>query len=402
MTEPTCSLITVGNELLFGETVDTNSAYIGQVLTEKGVRVMERLSVPDELPAIIRAVKSVRSDILLITGGLGPTVDDLTREALAAAFGKKLKADAHQHKRLIATFKRFKRPMAACNFNQAQVPEGFQAIDNPYGTAPALFYAKRFLFALPGVPHEMKGLMQKVVLPAIRKRFKSKPIHHVEIKTSGIGESTLQEKLKDFKWPKDITLAFLPEISGVIVRLSGSDKRLLATWEKKVRSVAGSFVFGRIGETLESVVASLLLQNKVTLAVAESCTGGRIGSKLTSLAGSSGFFLGGVIAYSNGLKKNMLAVSDRIIKEFGAVSEACACAMAKGIRQQTGADIGLSITGIAGPNGGTVDKPVGTVWIGLSDKKGERADSFFFFGNRNQIQERAAVAGLNQLRLSIS
>lgn len=401
MKDITCTLLTVGNELLYGETVDTNSAFIARMLTSAGVDIEKKFSLPDRLTEIARAVRYCASDILIITGGLGPTTDDLTREALSSAYSTGMREDRRQRARLLGFFRRLKRPLAACNFRQAMVPFGFTALDNRFGTAPVLFRKRPFIFALPGVPHEMEGTMREVVLPAIRKTFHLPAIHHVEIKTMGIGESSLQERIKDLEPPNGVVLAFLPEFSGVMVRLSGTDPKRLLAFAKKIKSRCREFIYGGRGDTLEGLIQKGCIRKKLTVAVAESCTGGRVAAKLTALPGSSAYFLGGALVYSNTLKKKLLGVPETILKTRGAVSPECAKAMAKGVRRKTGASIGLSITGIAGPSGGTKEKPVGTVYIGVATGKGCGAERFLMFGKRNQIQERAAYAALNVLRKTI-
>ena len=395
------TLITVGNEVLFGETVDTNAAFMGRLLTEAGVDIKRKISVPDDIRAIAREIRQSVSDILILTGGLGPTTDDLTREALALAFKVKLCEGPRQRKRLLAFFRRFRRPLAQCNFRQAMVPQGFTALDNSAGTAPVLFKRRPFIFALPGVPHEMEAAMRETVIPGIKAAFHLPPIHHVEIKTLGIGESSLQERIQDLKPPPSVTLAFLPEFSGVMIRLSGKDKKELARFALSIGKRCKEFIYAGRGETLEGILLERFVREKRTLAVAESCTGGRISAKLTAIPGSSAYFLGGVVAYGNSLKQKLLDVPGRILSQKGAVSGECALAMAKGVRKRTRADVGLSITGIAGPSGGSKEKPVGTVFIAVASGKESRVEKFLLFGKRNQIQERAAYAALNMLRRTL-
>lgn len=392
-----CTIITIGNELLFGETVDTNSAFMARLLTEAGVCVREKVSVSDKVNEIVKAVRRVKSPLLLLTGGLGPTQDDLTRNALARAFSVKLFEDERQKKRLIRFFRKVKRPPVACNFRQVLVPEGFKAFDNPYGTAPLLFKSRPFLFALPGVPHEMEGLMRNTVMPKIRKCFKLTAIQHREIKTSGIGESLLQQMIEDLIPPPDVTLAFLPDFSGVTVRVSGVKRPALSFFANKIRGRLKEYVYGARGQSLESLIKRNCIVRKMRLSVAESCTGGRISGRLTILAGSSNFFTGGVIAYSDELKQRLINVPASILREKGAVSSECALAMARGVRKRTETDIALSVTGIAGPSGGSPEKPVGTVYTAVVTARTERVERFLLLGDRNVIQERAVTVALNLL-----
>lgn len=390
----TCRILAIGNELLIGETVDTNSAAMSRHLSGLGVTVTAKQCLPDIAKEIIQAVRTAQEDILLLTGGLGPTPDDLTRDALAQAFDVKLKTDPRQVGRIRSFFKRFKRKMAPCNLTQALVPEGFSALNNDFGTAPVLFRSKPFIAALPGVPRELEKLMPGLIVPLIQKHFKCPKLYFREIKTSGIGESSLYDRIRHLPIPEGVVFASLPELSGVTLRLSGRKKKVIAILAEKMARCVSEKVFGYAGDTLESVVQSLCLKKRIMLATAESCTGGLIASRLTSLSGSSEYFVGGVVSYSNALKETFLNVPPETLQKYGAVSPETARAMVRGIRQTTGADIGVAVTGIAGPGGGTAEKPVGTVFIAVSFGAETVVEKYFFMGDRKAVQERTCAAAL--------
>jgi nicotinamide-nucleotide amidase len=397
----TARIITVGSELVTGLTVDTNAAYIARALTRAGVTVAEKVSVPDHVPAVARALKSGRAHVTIVSGGLGPTTDDLTREALAKAFNAPLKQDPAQVRRITRFFRKINRPLAACNLNQAMVPKGFRAVNNPRGTAPMLVRERPFVFAVPGVPREAQKLMEEKIIPAVRRKYRLKPLRHLEIRTSGIGESSLQDLLGDLTPPKGTDLAFLPDLSGVTLRLSGRDKKTLSRFAARLKRRCGRFVYGASGDTLELALYRLFFRKKLTLAVAESCTGGLVASKLVSVPGSSAYFNAGTVTYSNRAKKLFLGVPQRILTRHGAVSAETALAMARGLQKKTGARVTLAITGIAGPSGGTKAKPVGTVYIAVAAKGRAEARHFRFFGDREAVRERAAYAGMEMVRKKV-
>ena len=268
MQKITCRILTIGNELLLGETIDTNSASISRYLAGSGVEVVRKESLPDEIEVISNAIKYATEDILVLTGGLGPTPDDLTRDALANAFSVKLNNDSHQVARIRGFFKKLKRDMAACNLLQASVPQGFKAIDNDFGTAPVLFSKKPFIVALPGVPRELEQLMPSVVIPLIRKNFRCPNLYIEEIKTTGIGESLLYDRIKNIPVPKGVTFASLPEYSGVTLRFTGMDRKEVQDIYLKVKSRVHEFVYGKRGDTLERLIKDLFVKKNKTLAAA--------------------------------------------------------------------------------------------------------------------------------------
>lgn len=410
--------VTVGDELLIGQVVDTNAAWIGEQLNLVGARVTCNITVGDDDADIQRALARAfeEAELVLVTGGLGPTHDDVTREAVAAFFGAPLSLDEAVLAALEERFSKRGRPMASINRRQAMVPQGFTVLPNPKGTAPGLWYAEaqgeeeRLIAVLPGVPHEMKYLLEAEVLPRLRERSGLEFIEHRTLLTTGIGESSLEDKMGDLSayLNHSVRLASLPSTSGVRLRLTGRGSAVadvvadLDRLEAYLRERVGRYIFGAGDETLEGVVGRLLRERNLTVAVAESCTGGHVANRMTNVGGSSSYFLGGIIAYGNHVKYDLLGVPDDVLERDGAVSEAVARHMAVGVRRQLGADIGVSTTGIAGPGGGTEDKPVGTVWVGFADANGDRAVHFHFVDDRILNKELTGTAVLNMLRMSVT
>jgi nicotinamide-nucleotide amidase len=390
-------LLMVGNELLSGKTIDTNAAMAARALTNIGVCVAAKETLPDEIDIIVSAIRRAKEEILIISGGLGPTSDDLTRNAIAKAFKVKLIKDEKQVKRLEEFFIKVNRPFAACNYVQAEVPECFTAIDNRFGTAPALFCAKPFVFALPGVPRELEGLLTEKVLPEIKKHFNVPPLYTEEIRTTGIGESILFEKIKYLIDKDGVTFGSLPDIQGVVLRFTGRDRIAVKKTATAVRKVCSEYAYGGMGDTLAGVLHQLFTKKKLTLSLAESCTGGLVASRIVSVPGSSAWFTGGVVAYNNTVKMNVLGVRKDTLKKFGAVSEQTALEMASGVRKKLSTDWSLSVSGIAGPNGGTKEKPVGTVTFAICAPKVKKSMTQHFFGPRDSVRERATAAAMFML-----
>ncbi|MBL8024821.1 MAG: CinA family nicotinamide mononucleotide deamidase-related protein [Fibrobacteres bacterium] len=393
----TARLLMVGNELLSGKTIDTNAAMAARALTDIGVEVTSKETLPDILEPIVSAIKRTKEDILLISGGLGPTSDDLTRSAIAKAFNVKLKRDEAQMKRLEDFFTKVKRPFAACNYVQADVPAGFTAINNDFGTAPALFKKKPFVFALPGVPRELEGLLAKVVIPAIKKNFKVPELYTEEVRTTGIGESLLFEKIGYLTDTKGVTFGSLPEIQGVILRFSGRDKKTVKAVADKVRKRCSDFVYGGYGETIAGVLQNIFLKRKESAAFAESCTGGMMSSRIVSIPGSSEWFKGSAVTYSNSAKQKLLGVKAKTLSSKGAVSEETVLEMANGALKAFSSDWSVAISGIAGPTGGTTEKPVGTVCIAVCGPNTQKSTTLKLFGGRDAVRERATAAALFML-----
>ena len=398
-------LVTIGTELLLGLTVDTNGAEIARELAAQGVRVTRRTSVADRGEEIRNAVAEGlrRTGAVLTTGGLGPTRDDITKKVVADLFGAPLEFDESVWSNLLARFARLERKPAESNRSQAEVPRGATVLPNRWGTAPGLWLEGKpgLVIMLPGVPLEMRRLLEHEVLPKLAERGDRSVIRSLIVRTSGIPESTLAERIGDIEHEiAPITLAYLPGLEGVDLRLSAwgltpeeTDQRLGAA-AGLLRARAGINVYGEGDCDLAALVLEQARSRGVRLAVAESCTGGLVAARLTEIPGSSDVFVGGVIAYDNGLKRELLGVPEGLLAEHGAVSEPVARAMADGAVQRLGVAAAVSITGVAGPGGGSLEKPVGTVWIACALDGVTEARRSVFPGNRHEIRTRAAQAAL--------
>jgi nicotinamide-nucleotide amidase len=403
-------IITIGDELLHGQIQDSNSSFIGERLTAEGIEVVFKTSVGDDINRMAEAfnIARTRADVIIASGGLGPTADDLTKKAVVKAFKRNLIFHQEILKQIEESFRKRSTPMPQINQNQALIPQGAKALANLWGVAPGIFLEdeKNLFFALPGVPVEMRWMLENEVLPILRDKKPDHFIIHRKLKTTGISESALYEKIEKLIDPAgEIKPAFLPSYLGVDIRLSmeTNDKEQaqaqIDELEKNIREVAGDLIYGIDDQTLEEVVGKLLLEKKKKIAVAESCTGGMIGARLTNISGSSEYFERGVITYSNQAKTELLGVPGEIIEKHGAVSAEVALLMAEGVRRLARTDFGLSITGIAGPTGGTPQKPVGLVYIGFAHENGSVAKKFLFGENRNSNRERSTQAALNLVRL---
>ena len=370
-------LVTVGTELLLGFTVDTNGAEIGRALAAAGVRVARRTAVPDDVAAIRDAVAAAlrRTGAVITTGGLGPTADDITKSAVAALFGARLVFDPAVWASLEARFARFGRVPTANNRGQAEVPEGADVLPNRWGTAPGLWLegAPGLVVMLPGVPVEMRNLLSSAVLPRLAARGGAGVIRSVTVRTTGIAESTLAERLGDVdERIAPLSLAYLPGLGSVDLRVTAwnlpadeADRRL-ADAAALLAERAGEHAYGGGDDDLAAIVLAELRRRRLTIAVAESCTGGLLGGRLTTVPGSSSQFLGGIVAYADQAKQRLLGVPADLLAASGAVSEPVAREMALGAIRALDADVAVSLTGIAGPDGGTPEKPVGTVWLGFA------------------------------------
>jgi nicotinamide-nucleotide amidase len=415
-------LITIGDELLLGFTVDTNAAHISRVLAARGIEVVRRTTVGDEAEKIAQAVREAldRTGAVITTGGLGPTSDDLTKPAIARMFGRGMKLDeafaAKLEERWRARFPNSRFPET--NRAQAEIPEGARILVNRHGTAPGIWLEDekaRWVAMLPGVPREMRGMLAEELLPAIQARMEGpgSVVLSGTLRTTGIAESAIAELLgPNFLGdPRTelgaLPLAYLPGVAGVDLRVTvkglppARAEKLVKEAMVKLRTSAGAYVYGEDDADLAAVVLDRCRALKLRLAVAESCTGGMLGERLTNIPGSSDVFLGGVIAYHDDLKKELLGVREEDLERYGAVSEQVALQMAAGIRKRTGADVGVSVTGIAGPGGGTPEKPVGLVWIAVHGSDAE-ARRFHVVGDRAEIRQRAAQAALEMVRRALS
>ncbi len=395
-------IIAIGNELLRGQVAETNSSFLARLLSQAGVEVNRVVTVGDSLEAIIREVKRALSttDLVITTGGLGPTADDRTREALAQALKRPLVFKEGLWKEIKDGLRRRGINHSPVSRSQAFLPQGAVGLPNPIGIAPGLHIEINgsYLYALPGVPEEMESMAKRYLLP----KLKGSPLPYRVLRTTGIPESEIYQKVKSLtKWPK-IEIAFLSSPLGVDLRVEASPKGASADVSQavgKIEEILGEVIYGGEDEGLEEVVGKLLVQRGETLAVAESCTGGLICSRLTDISGSSRYFERGVISYSNRAKIELLGVPSEVLKKFGAVSPQVAIAMAEGVRRVAGTDYGLSVTGIAGPTGGSKDKPVGLVYIGFAHRNGSFYQRSLFVGSRQLNKERAAQAALNMVRL---
>jgi nicotinamide-nucleotide amidase len=403
-------IITIGDELLYGHIQDTNSSFIGERLTGEGIEVVFKTSVGDDINRITEAldVARIRAEVIIASGGLGPTQDDLTKKAVVKAFKRNLIFHQEILKQIEESFRKRGRPMPKVNQNQALIPQGAKVLSNHRGVAPGIFIedGKTLFFAVPGVPAEMKWMVENEVLPALRERKPPNFILHRKLKTTGISESAIYEEIEKLIDPKDeVKVAFLPGYLGVDIRLTAQseDERQaqakIDELDQKIREALGEYVYATGNHTLEEVVGRLLSERKQTIAVAESCTGGLIGAKITSVSGSSEYFERGVVTYSNQAKTQLLNVPSEIIEKHGAVSGEVAILMAEGVRKLARTDYGLSVTGVAGPTGGTPQKPVGLVFVGFAHENDSFARKFTFGEDRNVNRERAAQAALNLVRL---
>lgn len=408
-------ILSIGTELTTGQTVDTNAAWLSQRLTEMGAHVLGHVTVGDDLSAIQTAMTRAmdRSDLVVVTGGLGPTPDDLTRQGLANALGVPLEENTDALATMTAMFARWGRHMHPSNRVQALIPAGCEVIPNEHGTAPGIRHEtdRGMLVVLPGVPSEMRAMFNEAVAPRVQNLTGGAKGKQAEVRCYGISEAKVGELLSDMMARDRNPLVGTTAADALItvrVTAHGEDAiqagKLLDDDVEEVRRRLGRAVFGEGDDTLERAVARLLLDRGLTLATAESCTGGLVGKRLTDVPGSSAFYLGGLVTYADESKTKLLGVSQALIEREGAVSEAVAEAMASGCRTALGSDLAISVTGIAGPSGGrSPDKPVGLVYLGLADVSGVSVKRMLFGEHldRCDIRERAAGAVLNLLRLSL-
>ncbi|KAA3619782.1 MAG: competence/damage-inducible protein A [Calditrichaeota bacterium] len=396
-----CEIISIGDELLNGQTVNTNASWMGQKLSEIGVAVKRTTTISDNKEAIVSALDSALSfaDLVLVTGGLGPTHDDITKGVIADYFNTELEFHQDLYDKLKKRFEARGYTFPESNAGQAWLPKDTKILPNKVGSAQGMFFERKgkACIVMPGVPAEMRYIMENSVLPVFSLKNKGSVILHHTWRTTGIGESLLFELLGDIgEIEKYGSLAFLPKFTGVDVRLSvyatsmAEAKSNIQKVEQIILGKAGRFVFTTGSTTLEEAIAKKLIERDQTVAVAESCTGGLLGKKLTDVAGSSAYFIGGMITYSNEQKIKALQVSPELIDKYGAVSEQVAAQMAENVRSICQADFGISITGIAGPGGGTKEKPVGLVYVGLATADKTEVKKNLFGRERELNRERSA------------
>ncbi|MBA4313212.1 MAG: competence/damage-inducible protein A [Chlorobiaceae bacterium] len=406
------AIISIGDEILIGQVINTNAAFISQKVNPIGISISKIIVTGDNEKDIISVLESefLNHDILFITGGLGPTHDDITRSAICKFFNTKLVSSDEARKYVEEFLRQRNRPWSEAAENQTLIPDGAKPIPNKFGTAAGEFFERdgKFVIVMPGVPYEMASMITDFVVPHFQARPQTNFIIHRTLMTTGIPESELATRLGDLnQMLKGAKLAFLPSPVGVRLRITVEGKdlntcnNLLQTIESNIREKAEKYIYGADDESLEESLGKMLTEKKLTLAVAESCTGGLIANKLTDVSGSSRYIERAVVTYSNRSKREMLGISEKLILKHGAVSREVAEEMAHSIRNLSGTDIGISTTGIAGPTGGTPDKPVGLVWIGYSDSNETIALKFNFGEGRLRVKERAAQAAMDLIRRKI-
>ena len=402
-------IITIGDEILIGQVVDTNSAWMAKQLNLAGIQVKQVTSVSDDAEHITEALQLAekRAQIILITGGLGPTKDDITKFTLARYFGMGMRRDEETLNHIQGIFARLKRPMIESNMLQADVPDGCTVIQNKNGTAPCMWFEHEgnVIVSMPGVPFEMMYLVEEEILPRLGKSFKLPHIFHKTILTVSIGESFLAAEIAGIEdsLPAHIKLAYLPRLGQVRLRLSGSGTDKLALqqevdhYARQIADKVKRYVVVEEDIALEKALLNIMEERKLTLSTAESCTGGYIAHLITQHPGCSAVYTGGAVVYSNQLKESVLGVAHETLEKFGAVSEETVKEMAQGARGRFKTDYAVAVSGIAGPDGGTPGKPVGTVWIAVANSKSVIAKLFTFGNKRAQNIERSAIAALSMI-----
>jgi len=406
-------VVTIGDELLLGYTIDTNAAHLARTLAAEGVEISRRTTVGDAADAIAAAVREGldRAGAVITTGGLGPTSDDLTKPSIAALFGRGMVLDEEHLAWMEERFTRlFQRPMPAANRQQAMLPEGARKLRNNHGSAPGIWLEDdrgRWVAMLPGVPREMRGMLADTLVPLVRERLGDdrRVVRSRTLRTTGVGESFIADRVASLEsGVGDVDLSYLPNAEGTDLRLTVRGARpddasaRLAAAAERLRTVVGDALYGEDGVDLAAVVLDLCRGKGLTIGVAESCTGGLLGARLTAIPGSSDVVVGGVIAYSNELKSALLDVPSGVLAHQGAVSDPVVRAMASGARAATGASVGVAITGIAGPGGGSEEKPVGTVWIASDLEGAVESRRLRLIGDRAEVRQRAAQAALEMVR----
>lgn len=406
-------IITIGDEILIGQIVDTNSAWMGQQLNPIGVDIVQISSISDQVEHIIKAIDEARTraDIILITGGLGPTKDDVTKKTLAQYFDSELAMDPIALEHVTQIFARRKIKMLDINEAQALLPVKCKPLYNPIGTAPGMWFEDKgqVIVSMPGVPYEMKKMMSDLVIPQLLERYEFPVILHKTFLTSGIGESFLSKRIAHLEdsLPSHIKLAYLPNYSTVRLRFSarGQDASSLESELEEIghrlKEMIPEYLLADEDIRIQEVIGRLLAEKQLTVGTAESCTGGFMAHLITSQAGSSAYFMGSVIAYSNEVKMRELGVDERTLAAHGAVSRETVLEMANGLKSKFKVDYAIASSGIAGPGGGTETKPVGTVWLAVAGPDGSIAKDYLLYGERQQIIERSAMLGLDLLRKAI-
>ncbi len=410
----TISIITIGDEILIGQIIDTNSAWMAQQLNGVGASIQKIYSVSDTKEGIVTALDQAlaQTDVVLMTGGLGPTKDDITKKTIADFLSTDMVFHEETWERIQGLFKRLKRTPLPAHREQCYMPRAATILLNKKGTAPGMWFEKdgKVIVSMPGVPHEMKYLMEYEILPKLIQTFQGTPIVHRTILTVGEGESRIANKIEAVAktLPDYIKLAFLPGLGKVRLRLSATGdhvdqlERELDQHVRAIEQIIPELIYGYGNNSLESVIGQMLRDRQLTVGTAESCTGGLLAHQISSVPGASGYFEGSIVAYSYDLKKKLLGVKSETLADYGAVSEETVIEMAKGALQTLGTDIAVSISGIAGPGGGTPDKPVGTVWLAIAGKGHTKAIKLQLGKDRQRNIDYTCVAGLNMIRLFIN
>ncbi len=407
-------ILTIGDEILIGQVTDSNSAFIAEKLNQLGIKVRQILSVSDTEDAITGVVNSSieHIDLLIMTGGLGPTNDDITKSALSKHFNSTLVRDQRALEKIGQYLK--SRGISATEriLSQADVPENCQVLQNSHGAVPGMLFKSNngaVVISLPGVPYEMKAILTEEVIPWLKSNFTLPARLQKTFLVTGDSEAAVADRLEDFEknMPDNASLAYLPSPGQLRIRLSITGKEQKSVEQQFVRYCSllenelGENVFGYDNDTLESVIGSLLAEHSFTLSTAESCTGGNIAKQITGIPGASEYFIGSIVAYSNDIKKNILGVRSEELSQHGAVSKEVVVQMAEGVKKLMKTDFAIAVSGIAGPTGGTDEKPVGTVWIAIATPKSTKASKYWFGKHRGRTVVRATLEALNFLRIEI-
>ena len=405
-------ILSIGDELLIGQTINTNASWLGQECSKLGIRIVHITTISDEKQLIKDAVDEAfkRADLILVTGGLGPTKDDITKYTLCEYFDSELEIHIPTLQRIEAFFSKRNRPMLEVNIRQAELPKKCTILENVNGTAAGMWFEKdkKILISMPGVPYEMKGIMMEQAFPRLQAKFALKALYHRTLMTQGIGESFLADQLQD--WENEVRerglgLAYLPSPGMVKLRLTSyegeSKAEEIDAYFKQLEERFPNYVYGKEDETIQLVLGRLLREKKMTIGTVESCTGGSLAQTLVSVAGASDYFQGSFLTYTNELKNRLVDVSKKDLDKVGAVSAEVVTQMAKNGREKLGVDICISTSGVAGPDGGTEDLPVGTIWIGIATKDNVIAKKFQFGDHRERNIQMTVLTALNLVRCEI-
>jgi len=406
-------IVTIGDEILIGQIIDSNSVWLSQQLTSLGIDVVRMMSISDDDQAIISALDEclALSDIILLTGGLGPTKDDITKKSLAQYFNRDMVFDQGLFNKICSYFNKTGIPVTELHRQQCYMPSDIVSLENNMGTAPGMIFKEgsKWIVSMPGVPYEMQHIFSEALLPELKEVIPSlDSIYYRTIRTAGVGETRLAELISDIidDFPKQISLAYLPSLGHVKLRLTTKEayeySQKLDAFVDRISERLGIKVYGYDNILLEEALKRDFEKAGLMLATAESCTGGFLGHRITSIPGSSSYFLGSIVCYSNDLKNKLLGVKSQTLKSHGAVSEETVLEMLEGVLNITGADIGVSVSGIAGPIGGTVEKPVGTIWMAWGNKENKKTRKLQLSKDRLKNIEYSSVAAMNSLRLFLT